>query len=151
MGALKPPASGAVYLDANCIIYAVEKVSPYDAALSPLWQAAAAGQISVISSELTVLEALIKPMRERNARLEAAFRAFLFESAEFNLAPVELRVIEAAAQIRAATDLKAPDAIHAATALDAAAALFVTNDASFRRVPGLPVAMLSEILGSPEG
>lgn len=149
MGALNLPASGAIYVDANCIIYAVEKIAPYDAALEPLWQAAASGRVSVISSELTVLEALVKPLRNKNARLEAAFRAFLFDSAEFRLAPVELAVIEHAARLRAELGLKTPDALHAATALRAAAALFVTNDAAFRRVSGLPVAVLSESLSSP--
>jgi predicted nucleic acid-binding protein len=148
MGSLNLPGSGAVYIDANCIIYAVEKVAPYDATLAPLWQAAATGQISVISSELSVLEALVKPLRDKNARLEAAFRAFLFDSVEFSLTPVEVRIIEHAARLRAETGLKTPDAIHAATALDAAAALFVTNDAAFRRVPGLPVAVLSEAINS---
>ncbi len=42
--------------------------------------------------------------------------------------------------------LKAPDAIHAATALDVGAALFITNDSGFRRVSGLPVVVLSELL-----
>lgn len=149
MGALNLPASGAVYVDANCVIYAVERIAPYDVTLGPLWQAAASVQVSVISSELVVLEALVKPIRDKNARLEAAFRAFLFDSAEFRLAPVELRIIEHAAQLRAALGLKTPDALHAATALNAAAALFVTNDAAFRRVPGLPVAVLSETLKSP--
>jgi hypothetical protein len=31
MAALNLPASGAVYVDADCIIYAVEKIAPYDA------------------------------------------------------------------------------------------------------------------------
>jgi predicted nucleic acid-binding protein len=141
MGALSLPASGAVYIDANCVIYAVEKVAPYDAVLAPLWQAVASGQLSLISSELIVLEALVKPMRDKNERLEAAFRAFLFDSAELRLVPVELRIIEHAARVRAATGLKAPDALHAATALDAFVALFLTNDAAFRRISGLPVAL----------
>jgi len=144
MGALSLPASGAVYIDANCIIYAVERVPPYDGILAPLWQAAAAGQLSVISSELVVLEALVRPIREKNAALEAALRSFLYDSAEFRLVPVELRMIEIAARLRAETGLKAPDALHAATAIDSVASLFLTNDAAFRRVPGLPVTVLSE-------
>jgi len=150
-GTLNLPPSGVVYLDANCVIYAVEKVAPYDTALAPLWQAAASGQFSVISSELVVLETLVKPLRDTNARLEAAFRAFLFDSTEFHLAPVEWRILERAARLRAELALKTPDAIHAATALDAAAALFITNDPCFRRVPGLPVAVLSETITVPSG
>ncbi|MXX20157.1 MAG: type II toxin-antitoxin system VapC family toxin [Gemmatimonadetes bacterium] len=38
-----------------------------------------------------------------------------------------------------------PDAIHAATALQASRALFVTKDTDFRRVEGLPIAVLDDL------
>ncbi|MCY4640978.1 MAG: PIN domain-containing protein [Chloroflexi bacterium] len=38
------------------------------------------------------------------------------------------------------------DAAHAATALQAECALFVTNDTDFRRVDGLPVTILDDLL-----
>ena len=97
MGALSLPRSGAVYVDANSIIYAVEKIKPYDEVLAPLWVAAVAGQLAVFSSEIVVLECLVKPIRDKNARLENAFRSFLLESAEFDLAPIDLRIVEQAA------------------------------------------------------
>ena len=40
MGALMLPASGSVYVDANVVIYAVEKIDPYHSLLEPLWLAA---------------------------------------------------------------------------------------------------------------
>jgi predicted nucleic acid-binding protein len=55
-------------------------------------------------------------------------------------------VIERAAALRAATSLKTPDAIHAATALIEECTLLVTNDALFRRVPGLNVTVLRDLL-----
>ena len=45
MGALSLPASGLVYLDANPIIYTVEKHPVYGPLLQPLWQAAQAKTI----------------------------------------------------------------------------------------------------------
>jgi predicted nucleic acid-binding protein len=48
--------------------------------------------------------------------------------------------------LRTTTKLKTPDAIHAATAQQAACALFVTNDAGFRAVAGLPLVVLSDLL-----
>ena len=45
--------------------------------------------------------------------------------------------------------LKTPDAIHAATALLAGCALFVTNDRGFKRVPGLRLAVLDDVLVAP--
>jgi predicted nucleic acid-binding protein len=63
--------------------------------------------------------------------------------------PISRQILEAAAQIRAASGLKTPDAIHAATALIEGCTLFVTNDAAFRSIPGLNVAILSEIAAAP--
>jgi predicted nucleic acid-binding protein len=45
--------------------------------------------------------------------------------------------------------LSTPDAIHDATALLYGCALFVTNDFGFRHVPGLPLAVLDDILAAP--
>jgi predicted nucleic acid-binding protein len=64
------------------------------------------------------------------------------------LQPITLPILEAAARLRATTGLKTPDAIHAATALAAHNTLFLTNDSDFRRVPGLPVTLLSEVVSS---
>ena len=45
MGALTLPASGLVYLDANPVIYTVEKHPVYGPLLQPLWMAAQAKAI----------------------------------------------------------------------------------------------------------
>lgn len=62
MGSLTLPTTGAVYVDANVVIYSVEKVEPYYTALQPLWAAAQAGSITLISSELLLIETLVKPL-----------------------------------------------------------------------------------------
>jgi predicted nucleic acid-binding protein len=142
MGTLTVPAAGSVYVDANTVIYVVEKIEPYHTLLAPLWLAAQAGQLLVVTSELTWLETLTKPLREGNAVLESLFRAFL-TAAEVRLTPATLALWEHAARLRA-VGLKTPDALHAATALAAGCVLFLTNDTAFRRVPGLPV-VLSEV------
>ena len=146
MGSLILPPSGSVYVDANSVIYAVEKIEPYRSFLAPLWPAAQAGQLSIVTSELTWLETLVKPMRDGNAALELLFRAFL-TAREVRLAPVTLSVWEQAARLRA-LGLKTPDALHAATGLAFGCTLFLTNDAAFVRVPGLPVTVLSAVISS---
>ena len=64
MGSLILPTGGSVYIDANAIIYSVERIEPYRELLAPMWQKARAGQFALASSELVVLEKLIKPLRE---------------------------------------------------------------------------------------
>ena len=149
MGALRLPGSGSVCIDANVVIYSVEKIEPYFTLLVPLWQSAQAGQIAVLGSELLLLETLVKPLRVADTAVESAFRSLLQASNELRLLPITASILEEAARLRAGLNLTAPDAIHAATALSAGCDLFLTNDATFRRVPGLTVAILDEELRGP--
>ncbi len=145
MGPLILPTGGSVYVDANAIIYSVERVEPYSNLLVPMWEEARAGRFALASSELVALETLIKPLRDRNARLEMLFRSIL-AAAEMELIPATLATWENAARIRAETGLATPDALHVATALRAGCSLFITNDTDFRRVDGLPVVVLDDLL-----
>ncbi len=145
MGTLTLPVAGQVYLDANAVIYSVEKISPFWELLEPAWQAARDGRIEIVSSELAYLECLVKPSRERDAALVRTYRDLLLDSRDVCLLPIHFDVIERATAVRAETGLKAPDAVHAASALEVGVALFVTNDVIFRRVAGLPVVVLSQV------
>lgn len=145
MGPLILPTGGLAYLDANAIIYSIERVEPYRSLLAPMWEAARAGRFTLASSELVALETLVKPLRDGNVHLEMLFRSIL-AAAEMVLIPATLETWEHAARIRAETGLATPDALHAATALQAGCALFVTNDTDFRRVQGLPVIVLDDLL-----
>ena len=146
MGSLNLPPSGSVYVDANSAIYAVEKIEPYHSFLSPLWPATQVGQVTLVTSELTWLETLVKPLREENAALEHLFRAFL-TAQEMELIPATLAIWEQAARLRT-LGLKTPDALDAATGLAVGCALFLTNDDAFLRVPGLPVTVLKAAIKS---
>ena len=66
MGSLTLPATGPIYLDANGFIYSVERIEPYRTVLEPLWQQAQAGQFQIVSSELTLLETLVKPFQKED-------------------------------------------------------------------------------------
>ena len=74
MGPLILPTEGAIYVDANVIIYSVERVEPYRDLLAPMWEEARAGRFTLASSELVALETLVRPLRDGNARLELLFR-----------------------------------------------------------------------------
>ncbi|MGH7171240.1 MAG: type II toxin-antitoxin system VapC family toxin [Gemmataceae bacterium] len=148
MGQLTLPSSGTVYVDTNAVIYRVERIEPYLTASAPLWDALDAGLASVLTSELTLLEVLVKPLRDGNSTLASLYRTVLLGTAGLTCVPITRSILESAAQLRAGHHLKTPDAIHAATALAHGSSLFVSNDTGFRRVPGLPVAVLREVATS---
>ena len=58
-------------------------------------------------------------------------------------------ILRESARLRAdIPGLMTPDAIHAATALLHGCAFFVTNDNGFRRIPGLNLTILDDILAA---
>ena len=146
MGALTLPASGAVYLDANGFIYSIERIDPYRAMLDTLWLTVSAGQVTVVTSELTLLEVLVRPLKVGDATTATLFRTVLKHTPDVQMLPITQSVLEEAAQLRATLGLKTPDAIHVATALLNGSMLFVTNDSAFRRVTDLTVTVLSELV-----
>ena len=148
MGQLILPATGSVYVDTNSVIYRVERIEPYLTASKPLWDALDGGKIEVVTSDLSLLEVLVKPLRDGNVTLVNLYRTVVLGTAGLTAHPVTRSILEEAARIRAQYGLKSPDAIHAATSLAAGAARFITNDAGFRRVPGLPVELLSTVVAS---
>ena len=145
MGSLTLPTHGTVYLDANGFIYSVERVEPYCTLLEPMWRQARAGECDVASSDITVLETLVKPLREGDEVVEMLLRS-MFDAHEVSLIPATRELWEDAARIRADTGLKTPDALHAATALSIGCTLFITNDTDFRRVEGLPIVVLDDLI-----
>ena len=149
MGTLILPAYGPIYADTQIVIYTVEKFPSYAPLCRPLWQAARAGTHSVISSELTLLETLVMPLRNSDATLISDYERFLLRS-DTHLLPVMQDVLREAARLRATIPgLKTPDALHAATALLHGCTLFVTNDAGFKRIPNLPLVLLDDVLAAP--
>jgi predicted nucleic acid-binding protein len=134
-----------VYLDANPIIYSVEKHPAFGPLLQPLWQAAQAKSIEVVSSDLVLMEALVGPLKSGDTSLEKAYEQALLGT-DIRLLPITQSILREAARLRATTKLKTPDAIHAATGSDAGCAMFITNDAGFRGVVSLPLVILTDLL-----
>ncbi len=149
MGSLILPSGGTVYVETPAVIYTVEPHPTYAPLLRPLWEAAQTQSLQVITSELTLLEALVHPLRRQDAVLQAAYERLLLATPEVKLLPLSQDFLREAARLRAIIPgLRMPDALHAATALIAECALFFTNDTGFRRVPGLPLVILDDVLAS---
>ncbi len=145
MGQLSFPPLAKVYLDTAPIIYSVEKHHDYWQILISLWNALKAKEIEVFTSQLTLLETLIQPIRQNNQPLVAAYESLLTKT-DVKLELINLAVLRQAADLRAAQNLKTPDAIHASTAIAANCSYFVTNDNGFKRLSNFNVVVLSEII-----
>lgn len=134
-----------VYLDTNIWIYSLEEYSYFAYSLRQLFQSIDDGELEAITSELTLAETLVKPLRDSNLELQTVYRLAIQNLGGLSVLPVSRDVLLKAAEISANTRLKLPDAIHAATAILSECSTFLTNDELFRRVSELYVVILSEI------
>jgi len=132
------------FFDASALIYLIEGKEPF-AGKARNELAAAARKYPGLGagvSRLTWLECRVGPMKANDNAVLAAFDAFF---ARPDLIWVELtrEVVELAAAIRARDGLRTPDALQAASCLQLGTShLFLTGDATFKRVAGLNVKVL---------
>jgi predicted nucleic acid-binding protein len=144
MRSLNAIVGPAVYLDANTLIYAVENVPVLGDRMRALFQRIDAGELRGVTSEPSLAETLVKPLRD-GARITAlAYERLIDPAGRLGVVPVSRPILVKAAELRAAhAALKLPDAIHAATALLHGCTTFLANDARFHSVSALPVLLLS--------
>lgn len=137
--------SGRVYLDTNIFIYALEGYPTFRTVLTSLFDALDRHELSAVTSELTLMEALVKPFLDRNVERQTAYMQILHPSASLQIVPVTRDILVTAARLRAETNLKLPDAIHVATAQFTGCAQFLTNDAHVKTIPGLTILSLAQL------
>lgn len=137
--------SGRVYLDTNIFIYALEGYPVFRTVLTTLFEALDRGELTAVTSELTLAEVLVKPLLDRHSERQAAYLQALQPSTSLQVIPVSREVLIAAARLRVDTHLKLPDAIHAATAQLTGCDQFLTNDARIPALPGLVIRRLSDL------
>lgn len=133
-----------LFFDANIIIYRVEAVEPFNQrVLATVQELVALHPNSGFAvSRLSMMECLVKPLREQNSADIERFRDF-FASAGLQIVEVSSLVLETATLLRARYGLRTPDAIQAASSMSIKGPVtFVTGDRQFGKVPGLNVRLV---------
>lgn len=128
-----------IYLDTAPVIYAVEQVPLYSAAVD---QRLSDPQIVKIASSLTRLECRVKPLREGNDELLKDYDDF-FQGVLAELVVLSHEVMERATEIRARHGFKTPDAIHLAAAVVNGCDVFLTNDAQLQQFTEISVEIVT--------
>jgi len=77
MGQLNLPDFARIYIDTVVWIYAVEQDLSYGSLLAALWAKLQAGKIEVLTSELTLMEVLVIPIRYSDTFLIDAYEQLL--------------------------------------------------------------------------
>ena len=133
-----------VHIDSMTVIYFIERNPVYRPVVRPLFELLDSQQLMGLSSYVTLLEVMVRPIREGRPDLARAYRDTLVESPGFALFPVDRSIAENGAEIRASYGFRTPDSIQLATALKHEAEAFVINDANLRRFDRLEVLVLDD-------
>ena len=113
MGLVDRLAGGTAYLDTNTFIYAIEGIEEFFPLVADLLPAVDRRELQAVTSELTLAETLVKPLRDGNEDLASDYVGTIQPRRALRVVPVSRDILIAAARVRATTALRLPDAIHA--------------------------------------
>ncbi len=137
-----------VYFDVNVFIYALEPTAdmqPYFATVSQLFELAVAKKIIVITSELTLAEALVGAYKN-NTPLVALYEEMISDRADLSVCAVDRKILTTAALLRSQYKMALADAIHVATALNHNADFFITQDKRLQSTESIQKLTLDSLL-----
>ncbi len=130
-------------LDTNVIIYYIEEHPFYVGKVEPLINRIAERKAIGITSYVTLLELLVKPLREKRFDLVEQYKTIL--SSQLEMVAVDESVTIKAAELRAKYGIKTPDAIQLASVITKNGDVFVTNDKRLGVVKEIEVLTLGKI------
>ena len=136
-----------VCFDTAPLIYFIEEHSVYLPILKNIFGEVSKNEIHGIASHLALIEVLVKPLQAGAYDIAARYRDILLCGA-LKMCPLEEKIAEKAARIKAVYGIKTPDAIHVATAICGNADIFITNDKRLRAVKEIKVLMLDDFVPS---
>ncbi len=137
--------SKTIFLDTAPLIYFIEGHSAYQGVLSRIFSANDKGTFTFLTSTITLLEVLVKPLREGKHKIVHQYRNILTAAAGIELMDIDNKVAEKAAVLRAAHSLKTPDALQLVVAAVHEADYFLTNDVRLKNIASISVITLDDI------
>lgn len=134
-----------IYVDANAIIYFAEAHPIFGPPVRSLVEYSETGKCTLVTSELSLAEALVLPFARNNAQLIERYNDIIQARDNLQIVPVDRRVLVESASLRAALGGKLPDAIHVASALIAGCTMIVTEDGRMKSPVRLQLVSTGEL------
>lgn len=133
-------------IDSAPLIYLVERHPAYGPLVREIVARAVAGDLELVTSTLTLTEVLTHPIRIGAHEIAAVYREVLLRSPHLAVIPIDERVAEEAARLRAVHLLRTPDAIQLAATRVAGCGAFLTNDSDLSRAAAeISVVQLADL------
>jgi len=137
-----------IYFDVNVFIYAIEPTEDmqiYFPIVEKLFSMAVTKQITAMTSELTLAEALVGAYKN-SQELVKLYEEVITNRPELSVYPIDTQILKTAALLRSQQKIALADAIHVATALNNHADFFITQDKRLQTTQGLQKITLSSLI-----
>lgn len=132
-------------LDTAPLIYLVGDHPIYGSIVNEVAERIATGQVTAVTSVVSLAEVLVQPFVRGDRDLQQRFRDLLLHSDEFRTLPVDAVIAERAAELRSRYRMKLPDAIQIAAAIGEHCDAFLTNDRRLAQVTEIRVLVLDDL------
>jgi predicted nucleic acid-binding protein len=150
MGWLNDLEGKIVALDTAPLIYFIEENPKYLSVVEPFFQAMDEGRLTVVTSTVTLIEVLVHPIAQGDARTVQKYREVLLNATGLRTIELSPDIAIEAARLRASYNIPTPDAIQLGTALQQKAAVFLTNDRGLRKITQLDILVIDDLLMGKE-
>ena len=117
MGLVADIKHSTICLDTAPVIYYIEKNVKYLPSLNPLFQLIDSGELVAITTNITLLEVMVHPIRKGNRSLAESYRNILLHSDGFTTYEITHELAEYASGLRAEYNIRTPDAIQISAAI----------------------------------
>jgi predicted nucleic acid-binding protein len=133
-----------VYFDVNPIIYFIEQNTQFAETVTPVFEMIGDGSILAFTSELSLTEILIKPIRDNLNQVIQAYKELLLDPELFTLISPNQDTFLLAAELGGKLSMRTPDAIHMACAIESKCKYFITNDKGIKSTGDVTVVQIGD-------
>ena len=137
--------SGKIALDTMVFIYHFENNPQYKEITTRLLSSIELGEMQGVTSSITLLELLVKPLQIDDLDIVENYRYVLTTFPNLRLCELSVEIAVKAAELRAKYRISTPDAIQIATAIVEESNQFITNDQSLTKIDEIPIITLEQL------
>lgn len=134
-----------VFLDTAPLIYFIEGHSEYQEVLERLFKLNDENYFKFLTSSITLLEVLVKPIRDGETEIVEQYKTILTNAAGIDIFDITSQIAAKAAEVRSTYNIRTPDALQVATAIERKADYFLTNDFRLKNVTEIKVITIADL------
>ena len=141
------PAALRIYLDANILIYLIEGYAEHEPALQVVLAEFERGDSQFVTSELSLAEVLVQPLRQKRNDLVDKYENLLAPEAGIETKAIDATILRRSADLRANLGGSLMDAIHLATAAFHNCSIILSEDNRLKVPAAMKRLSLSDFAG----